>query len=63
MADAHGDGKRILALLSGLNETTPDLFVAHLTFATMVRIRVLEMRIEEIKAELARLEAVSRVGY
>jgi len=32
-------------------------------FAAMVRIRVLETRIEETKAELARLEAVTRVGY
>lgn len=63
MADAHGDGKRIFALLSDLNEQTTELHVAHLTFAAMVRIRILEQRVEELKAELARLEAVSRVGY
>ena len=63
MADAHGDGKRIFELLSDLNERTPELHVAHITFAAMVRIRILEQRIEELKAELARLDAVTRVGY
>ena len=63
MADAHGDGKRIFEMLSALNENTTELHVAHLTFAAMVRIRILEQRIEELKGEIARLEAVTRVGY
>lgn len=63
MADAHGDGKRIFQLLSELQERTEQLHVAHLTFAAMVRIRILEQRVEELKAECARLEAVARVGY
>jgi len=63
MADAHGDGKRIFELLSTLQESATELHVAHLTFAAMVRIRILEQRIEELKAECARLEAVTRVGY
>ena len=63
MADAHGDGKQIFALLNTLHETSNELSVTHLTFAAMVRLRVLEQRIEELKAECARLEAVARVGY
>jgi hypothetical protein len=63
MADAHGDGKHIFTLLSILQESTDELHVAHLTFAAMVRIRILEQRIEELKAECARLEATVRVGY
>lgn len=63
MADAHGDGKRIYELLSALQESTTELHVAHLTFAAMVRIRILEQRVEELKGELARLDAVVRVGY
>lgn len=63
MADAHGDGKRIFELLSALQERTTELHIAHLTFAAMVRIRILEQRVEELKAECARLEAVTRVGY
>jgi hypothetical protein len=63
MADAHGDGKRIYELLSVMQESTDELHVAHLTFAAMVRIRILEQRVEELKGELARLEAVARVGY
>lgn len=63
MADAHGDGKRIFELLSTLQESAAELHVAHLTFAAMVRIRILEQRVEELKAECARLEAVTRVGY
>ena len=63
MADAHGDGTKIFALLNTLHESTNELYVAHLTFAAMVRLRILETRIEELKAEIARLEAVTRVGY
>lgn len=63
MADAHGDGKQIFQLLSEMQESATELRVAHLTFAAMVRIRILEQRVEELKAELARLEAVARVGY
>jgi len=63
MASAHGDGRVLFALLSGLQENTPDTQTAALVFAAMVRIRVLETRIEETKAEIARLEAVTRVGY
>jgi hypothetical protein len=63
MASAHGDGRVLFALLSGLQENTQDTQTAALVFAAMVRIRVLETRIEETKAEIARLEAVTRVGY
>jgi len=63
MASAHGDGRVLFALLSGLQENTQDTQIAALVFAAMVRIRVLETRIEETKAEIARLEAVTRVGY
>ena len=63
MASAHGDGLVLFALLSELQENTQDTQTAALVFAAMVRIRVLETRIEETKAEIARLEAVTRVGY
>jgi len=63
MSSAHGDGRVLFALLSGLQENTQDTQTAALVFAAMVRIRVLETRIEETKAEIARLEAVTRVGY
>jgi len=63
MASAHGDGRVLFALLSGLQENTQDTQTAALVFAAMVRIRVLETRIEETKAEIARLEAVTRVGH
>jgi hypothetical protein len=32
-------------------------------FAALLRLRVLENRVEELKSELARMEAVARVGY
>lgn len=63
MSSAHGDGQVLFGLLSDLQENTPDTRTARLLFAAMVRIRVLEQRIEEIKAEIARLEAVTRAGY
>lgn len=63
MASVHGDGKFLWDALNNLHNNTPDIHTAHLTFAAMVRIRVLEQRVEEIKAEVARLEAVARVGY
>lgn len=63
MASVHGDGKVLWDALNDLHDNTPDIHTAHLTFAAMVRIRVLEQRVEEIKAEVARLEAVARVGY
>ena len=62
MASVHGDGKVLWDALNDLNDNTPDIHTAHLLFAAMVRIRVLEQRVEEIKAEVARLEAVARAG-
>jgi hypothetical protein len=63
MASVHGDGKMVWDCLNDLHDNTTHIFTAHVTFAAMVRIRVLEQRIEELKAECARLEAVARVGY
>lgn len=63
MASVHGDGKLLWDALSDLHDNATDVYTAHLLFAAMVRIRVLEQRVEEIKAEVARLEAVARVGY
>ena len=63
MASVHGDGKVLWDALNDLHENTADIYTAHLTFAAMVRLRVLEQRLEELKAECARLEAVARVGY
>lgn len=63
MASVHGDGKLLWDALSDLHDNTNDVYTAHLLFAAMVRIRVLEQRVEETKAEVARLEAVARVGY
>jgi hypothetical protein len=63
MASVHSDGKLVFDALSDLHDNTADVYTARLLFVAMVRIRVLEQRIEEIKAEVARLEAVARVGY
>jgi len=49
--------------LSEMQERTDDIYTAHLLFAALLRLRVLENRVEELKAELARMEAVSRVRY
>ena len=63
MASVHGDGKTLWDALNDLHDNTTDIYTAHLTFAALVRIRILEQRVEELKAECARLEAVARVGY
>lgn len=63
MADCHGDGTKVYARLSDLHDGLQDTFTQHCVFLAMIRIRILETRIEELKGELARLEAVARVGY
>jgi hypothetical protein len=63
LASCHGDGRAVFNALNDLHEHTQEIHIAHLTFAAMVRLRVLEQRIEELKGELARLDAVARVGY
>ena len=63
MSSVHGDGRLVLDALGDLHDNTANIYTARLLFVAMVRIRVLEQRIEEIKAEVARLEAVARVGY
>lgn len=60
---AHGDGVLVFRELSEMQERTDDIYTAHLLFAALLRLRVLENRVEELKAELARMEAVARVGY
>lgn len=63
MADCHGGGQLVYAKINELHENTHDLFTARCAFLAMVRIRILEQRIDNLTAELQRLEAVSRVGY
>lgn len=63
MADCHGDGKLVYAKINELHENTQDLFTARCTFLAMVRIRILEQRINELQAELQRLEVVARDCY
>ena len=60
LADCHGTGVRVYARINDLHENTPDLAVAHCTFLAMVRIRILEQRITELRAELHNLSAVAR---
>ena len=60
---AHYDGVLVFRELSEMQERTDDIYTAHLLFAALLRLRVLENRVEELKTELARMEAVSRVGY
>ena len=57
MADCHGDGKKLFERLNDLHENTADLYVARLAFLAMMRIRILETRIAEAKAECATLES------
>ena len=61
--NAHHDGVLVFRKLSEMQERTDDIYTAHLLFAALLRLRVLENRVEELKTELARMEAVSRVGY
>lgn len=63
LADCHGTGVEIYARLNDLHEHTPDLGVAHCTFLAMVRIRILEQRINELTAELQRLELLTHDCY
>ena len=63
LADCHGTGVGVYARLNDLHENTPDIAVAHCTFLAMVRIRILEQRINELRAELQRLDVVARDCY
>lgn len=63
VADCHDTGQMLFAKLAGLHDNSPDIYVARISFLAMLRIRILEQRIEELHAEIARLEAANRVGY
>ena len=63
MADCHGGGQLVYAKINELHENTHDLFTARCAFLAMVRIRILEQRINELTAELQRLEIVTRDCY
>lgn len=63
MADCHGSGQLVYAKINELHENTADLFTARCAFLAMVRIRILEQRIDNLTAELQRLEVVTRDCY
>ncbi len=63
MADCHGTGQLVYAKINELHENTHDLFTARCAFLAMVRIRILEQRINELTAELQRLEQVAHGCY
>ena len=57
MADAHDTGEKIFALLNELHENSQDLYLGRVAWLAMVRIRILETRLAEAKAECATLES------
>jgi hypothetical protein len=57
MADVHADGVRVFELLNDLHENSQDLYLGRVAWLAMVRIRVLETRLAEAKAECATFES------